>query len=297
MEYSLGDFQSIKKSDFDYTIPPEARELITMLANLVGSPNYSKSPYFIKTDKRKRNNKPADTNENWEILRNFKTTELEKKTGVEKDMVEIRSLLNKLTKDNYTSIKQQIIQKLNGFGSTEDFSQVITFLFSIASTNKFYSVLYASLYKDLLKTYPQIRSEFDNTLQGYLSLFSNIQSCNPKENYNLFCDINKENDRRRAISAFIVNLLLKEEVDIKTVNLLIMKLQKMLIDNSSDTMKTEEITENLFVIISIGLDVIAMSDEWGNIYDYIQSNSQNKLFSNKIRFRFMDLLDITDKSQ
>ena len=52
--YDLSDFKIIKEQGFDYTIPDESRDLITLLANLVGSPNYSKSPYFIKSDKKKK---------------------------------------------------------------------------------------------------------------------------------------------------------------------------------------------------------------------------------------------------
>ena len=54
MVYEINDFKTIKENGFDYTIPEESRKLITLLANLVGSPNYSKSPYFIKTDKKKK---------------------------------------------------------------------------------------------------------------------------------------------------------------------------------------------------------------------------------------------------
>ena len=52
MVYQLIDYNTIKTNGFEYTIPNHSRELITLLANLVGSPNYSKSPYFIKTDKK-----------------------------------------------------------------------------------------------------------------------------------------------------------------------------------------------------------------------------------------------------
>ena len=52
--YELADYIRIKEQGFNYTIPDESRELITLLANLVGSPNYSKSPYFLKTDKKKK---------------------------------------------------------------------------------------------------------------------------------------------------------------------------------------------------------------------------------------------------
>lgn len=295
MKYSLTDFKEIKDNNFDYTIPNDARELITLLANLVGSPNYSKSPYFIKNDKKK-NNKSHVVTDNWEMLRNFKTTELEKKTGIEQDMVEIRSLLNKLSKDNYDKIKQQIMEKLKVFDDQEEFTQVVSFLFSIASSNKFYSSLYATLYKDIVSVHKQIKHNFQSTLNGYIERFNHIRSCDPKEDYNLFCEINKENENRRAISSFIANLLLNNEVDVATVITLIFKLQQMLLDNIKDKMKTEEITENLFYLITIGLESIVITDEWGNIYDFMQSNSTRKDLSNKIRFRFMDMLDYTDKS-
>ena len=111
-----------------------------------------------------------------------------------------------------------------------------------------------------------------------------------------FRKVNKENENRRAISSFIANLLLNNEVDVATVITLIFKLQQMLLDNIKDKMKTEEITENLFYLITIGLESIVITDEWGNIYDFMQSNSTRKDLSNKIRFRFMDMLDYTDKS-
>ena len=71
-------------------------------------------------------------------------------------------------------------------------------------------------------------------------------------------------------------------------------LQKILLESSEDIMKMEEITENFFIIIKHGLNKIVLSDEWGNIYEYIQHNCTNNKFNNKIRFRFLDLSDLTN---
>ena len=41
-----------------------------------------------------------------------------------------------------------------------------------------------------------------------MSLFETIEYCDPKKNYDKFCDINKANEKRKAMSLFIVNLMI-----------------------------------------------------------------------------------------
>ena len=91
--YELSDYTRIKEKGFNYTIPDESRELITLLANLVGSPNYSKSPYFIKIDRKKKKISTTNSDANWDILRQFKKTEIKEKTDTEKELDAIRILL------------------------------------------------------------------------------------------------------------------------------------------------------------------------------------------------------------
>ena len=292
--YQLSDYTRIKEKGFNYTIPDESRELITLLANLVGSPNYSKSPYFLKTDKKKKKTSTVNSDANWDILRQFKKTEVKEKNDTEKELDAIRILLNKLTEDNYDKLSMQIQDKLNSLDDENIFKEVISLLFTIASTNRFFSNLYAKLYTKLKNEFSCLKQYFDNTLNGYMELFKNIESCNPEKDYNKFCEINKQNEHRRSITAFIVNCMNINELDVNIITELVFYLQRLITNSHNDTMKIEEITENFFIIVSIGLDKIVLSDEWGEIYEYIQQNSTNKNFNNKIRFRFMDLLDLTN---
>ena len=188
----------------------------------------------------------------------------------------------------------QIQNKLNSLADESVFKEVISLLFTIASTNRFFSNLYAKLYTKLKGDFPCLKEYFDNILEGYIELFKNIESCNPDKDYNKFCEINKQNEHRRSITAFIVNCMKTNELKVNVIIDLLFYLQGLITNSDSDTMKIEEITENFFIIISIGLDKIVLSDEWGEIYGYIQQNSANKNFNNKIRFRFMDLLDLTN---
>lgn len=291
--YDLSDFNKIKQDGFEYTIPDTSRELITLLANLVGSPNYSKSPYFIKTDKKKK--RVTETYDmGWDMLRNFKKTEVKEKTEIEKELDTIRILMNKLTRDNYNTIIQQIKTSIEKIKETPSFDQVISLLFKIALSNRFYSEVYAKLYTDLKDEYPSLKEYFTNTLDSYMELFKNIESCNPDKDYDKFCNINKQNEHRRSITTFLVNCMKFKVIDVKIITNMLFYLQTLLLDSITDIMKMEEITENFFIIIKNGLNKIVLSDEWGNIYEYIQHNAVNKSFNTKIRFRFMDLLDLTN---
>tara|TARA_Y100000992_G_scaffold302713_2_gene278749 strand:- start:53 stop:940 length:888 start_codon:yes stop_codon:yes gene_type:complete len=291
--YDLSDFKIIKEQGFDYTIPDESRDLITLLANLVGSPNYSKSPYFIKSDKKKKK-AVSTSNIGWDMLRAFKKTEIKEKSETEQKLDEIRILMNKITNDSFTMVSKQIKQHIHSVSDNELHEKLIALLFKIASSNRFYSALYARLYTDIVNDCPTLKMYFNTTLEGYIELFKIIESCNPDEDYNKFCDINKQNENRRAISCFIVNCMLLNNIEVKVITDLIYYLQKLMVDNNTDIMKIEEITENFFILVECGLDKIVLSDDWGNIYEYIQQNSLNKCFNNKIRFKFMDLLDLTN---
>lgn len=291
--YELSFFSTIKKNGFDYIIPEESRELITLLANLVGSPNYSKSPYFVKSVKKR---KPVNAaNEmSWDIIRNYKKTVIKEKTDVEKELDNIRKLMNKLTDQTYEKIIPQIKSTIKDIEDNKTLEQVISLLFKIASSNRFYSKLYVKLYTELKVDFPIIKEYFDSNLKNYLELFTTIQSCNPDKDYNKFCEINKINENRRSISAFITNCMLNDELELSIITTIFYKLQTLIQESVDDIMKLEEITENIYIIISTGLDKIVLSDEWGNMYNIIQQNSENKSYNNKIRFRFMDLLDLTN---
>lgn len=294
MVYELNDFKTIKEKGFEYTIPDESRNLITLLANLVGSPNYSKSPYFIKTDKKKKKHTPS-SNIGWDMLRSFKKTELKEKTETEQHLDTIRVLMNKVSEKTFEDVTNKIKDLIRTVYDDHDIHEkVMSLLFSIASSNRFYSSLYAKLYTELVNEFPILRTYFNTILNGYIELFKNIESCNPDKDYNKFCEINKQNDHRRSISSFITNCMLLDNIDVKVINDLIYYLQKLMLEHSDDIMMIEEITENYFIIIKCGLNKIVLSDDWGNIYEYIQQNSLHKSFNNKIRFKFMDLLDLTN---
>jgi hypothetical protein len=80
-------------------------------------------------------------------------------------------------------------------------------IFDIASTNKFYSELYAILYKELTGKFPVFKEIIIRFISQYLENIGKIQFIDSNKDYDLYCENNKLNDKRKAMSAFLVNLM------------------------------------------------------------------------------------------
>ena len=114
-QYGLTNFPSENELDIINLLSNETIAEINNLASLVGAPTYQKTPNFSKQQRSRRppRQKQIISAADWTEIRNFKVTELEKKEeGVEKDIDELRGLLNKLTNNNYVNMKDKIISSL-----------------------------------------------------------------------------------------------------------------------------------------------------------------------------------------
>ena len=111
--YNISDFDTIKNDGFNYSMPDITLRLINKIANMVGSPNYIKTPVFKKKhtyipkkadgtqdvfhhtkqdskqnhngkkhgkNRRRNKNKAKEiTDEEWEIFRTFEKTTIKQK--------------------------------------------------------------------------------------------------------------------------------------------------------------------------------------------------------------------------
>jgi hypothetical protein len=275
MKYKLIDFETITFNGFDFSIPEETVQLISMLSMEVGSPTYIKTPVFQKKDntnnvfvpssakqqtsitqptRKRRNGKSSDvTNDDWETIRSFQVTNIEQHIGVDAEMDKIRNCLNKLTDKTFTDMKTQIIDILNSLEhiSTEEMTRIGNIIFEIASNNKFYSKLYADIYTELIRSFDIMEQIFQVNYNTYLLLFDNIEYIDSEKDYNKFCIINKQNESRRAISTFFINLSLNGIIDSKNI----LSILKNLLENVLTRIKQEnnknevdELTENIAIL-------------------------------------------------
>lgn len=337
MKYTLEDFNNITFNGFKFNFPEETLKIISEIALEVGSPNYVKTPVFqkrensIKIDsvmqdidkkniglnRRRRGNKSIEivNDDDWETLRTFNTTKIEEKKGIESKIDLLRSNMNKLSDKNYNDIKDKIIENIeNIFNDTTDKDEIlkiVTIIFEIASTNRFYSKIYADLYTELIKKYEIMMNVFENNFNQFLSLFDVIEYVEPNVDYDKFCKINKDNEKRKALSTFFINLMNNNVItEIKIINIIrnLMNQIYLFINESAKKNEVDELTENIAILYSkklfrcdklennnckVHYDLIDNMTITEIIEKLAHSKTKNYLsLTTKSIFKFMDLIEM-----
>ena len=334
LKYSIQNFSDITFNGFDIVLPEATLAIISELALQVGSPTYIRTPIFAKRDnmcktpssgsgsqldlfksqglgqnqkkKGRRGNGAQEivNDEDWETIRTFHTTKIEQKVGIDAQIDLIRSALNKMTDSNYSEKCQNIFEILDSImseSSQEDILKVCNQIFDIASNNRFYSKLYADLFSDLIQKYNTMRTIFEKSLSTFLELFNNIESANADEDYDRFCKVNSNNERRKALSAFFVNLAAKEIVSQEKLSDLIVQLmtqayQFIKMDNKKS--EVDEIVENLCILYNKELVEDCEEEIDGkSLSEIIQELAACKAktwpsLTSKSIFKFMDILEL-----
>jgi hypothetical protein len=244
------------------------------------------------------------TDEDWESIRAFQATEVTRSQGIETNINTIRSCLNRITTDNYTELRDAILSEIatliSSSANEESMLKIGTSIFNTASSNQFYSQTYATLFKDLLEKHDFFKPIFEESMKDYIKLFQRIEYIDPKKDYDKFCENNKSNDKRKAMSLFIVNLMKEGIVPASQVVELVIDLQRMLNDNlkiAGKTNELDEISENIYIIIKNGHTELTGMDEWVNILNNITFISLLKIKSypsitNKTIFKHVDILEL-----
>ena len=278
---------------------------------------------------RQRNASQQIPNSEWETILAFQKTEIQKKEGIELSIDNIRSYLNKLTDKTYTAMLSNILKEIAALftASTDDKSdehntvavmnRIASSIFTTASSNSFYSEIYARLFRDLMAEYAVFREIFEKNLASFMSLFETIEYCDPKKNYDKFCDINKANEKRKAMSLFIVNLMKNGIVEKKHVLAIMRQIQELMYTNMRQEGKTnevDELAENLYIMVKHSHSVLKTasaatpdSTEVAELFaqrlEQIVEISKLKIKSkpsitNKTIFKHLDMLDeISGKSK
>lgn len=321
ISYNLDDIRDIIFSGFNYKLPENIINNIETLSNEVSK--YVSSQPMNKTEDTKsklslqkrggsnRRYKSSPDEEKWEKKVPFKTTKIEKKEGVEKLMDDIRISLNKISSKNYDTHKDAVIDYIkqvvefneNELERENDLQKITKYIFDIASSNKFYSELYAELYKELISEFPEFHDIVVSSIKEYMDNIENIKYIDPKVDYDKHCDNNKENDKRRAISAFLVNLAKSDVIKKEDVMHIITYLQLLVFDyvnQEGKSIETEEIIENLFILITTSVEIFPRGDTWNIILENSKKLSSLKpkeliSFSSRALFKCMDILDYLKK--
>lgn len=325
--YTLEKINEILYQGFEYKLPDETLNIISKLSSEVGSPDYIKTPVFEKREnplkiepklnsnesfnnkKRRGKGNEIVNDEEWSTLRTFQTTKIEEKTGINAQIDSIRVNLNKMSDKNYIDMRNKIIGIIDNLimenVTTDDMIRVSSIIFDIASTNRFYSKMYADLYSDLSIKYDAMKNTFENNFAKFVDLFNIIEYVDPTVNYDKFCEINKANEKRKALASFYLNLMIngiidKTKIVVITRNLLDQIYRYISIENKKN--EVDELIETIAILYKKNI----YEDDEGDDYDLIDGHVINEVISkiarskvkdyksltNKTLFKFMDLIDM-----
>jgi hypothetical protein len=262
-KYTLNEINDISFTGFECILSNDVLLLIEELTNKVGSPSYIKTPIFNKRIKKnpndflKKNERTTHrtkiiTEDDWDLLSSFEVTKIDKKEGIDTEIVNIRSLLNMLTDTNFNNKHDSIIiilDKLYIF-SLEDQHKIYNIIIDITSGNSFYSEIYAKLFCMLSRKYELMNKLLMQRIQLYLNHFEFVENENEK-NYDEMCKINTENDKSEAFSLFLVNLekynVIGKDIIVDIIDKLLKKLL-IYLKNVLYKSMVDKIIENLFIL-------------------------------------------------
>ena len=303
-QYTLEFIKEVENKNV-YELEEEIIQKINKLAKRVGAPSYQRTPVFKRHNYVRKIKRENITEKDWETIRNFKKTKLEKNTeGIEAQMDKIRTCLNKLTDKTYDLMLDNItcIMKDISKDNSESFEKIGVSIFEIGSFNKFWSKLYARIYKDLIEVFPFMKDICVKNFNSFMNIFEKINYIDAGVDYNLFCEYNKENEKRRALSNFFVVCAgydIIDKVEMEKIILNFIEKIKIDIDKENKVNEIEEIVENLSIMIINGNDFLKSLSNYDSICNDIEVFSNMSVknhisLSNKVVFKFMDLIDELD---
>jgi hypothetical protein len=272
-----------------------------------------RSPGKKRNNHNRRDQSASASSANWEDIRvPFKSTVIEKASdeGVQKWIQDIRACINKLSTKNYENQRDKILEYLDKCNQStsdddstksENLKTIANFIFSVASTNKFYVDLYANLFVELVEKYDVFRELLYSYLNIYVNSIKDMHYVDANENYEQYCQYNKQNDMRKATAIFIVRLVEKKVVSmLRLLNIMnsFQELSSQMVDLEGRENEVHEIAEILYLFIQEGKSTLEeCKGEWiwkFVIEPHIQTMSQckrgdKKSLASRTIFKYMDM--------
>lgn len=251
---------------------------------------------------------------NKEIVFNKKPVAL--KEGKEKCYNDLKLAFNKMTTKNYDtiimSIKKLVEQLIENEQSDDDdetespYQKIFGIIMNVICQTKNNGVYVKSL-KELIGKYPIFVSSLDSFINDYYTSYEKMVDVNPSEDYEKYCILMKKNEQRRNKATFIIGLyndnLLKSDELVELLKwCLTMVLQG--VNEEGKTLLVEELSENIYIMISFLVDkegfIHDKENKWDEIKEMIYTcaklkATETKSLSSRIIFKYMDVVDILSK--
>lgn len=309
IQYNLDDIQSIYEKN-NYTILDNVKEIFLNLEKIIPDEQLQQIP-LVRSDRsydrnnkhrNRRNRGGAPRVDNWEAIRDFKPTEKKEVIGLDKELNELRSFLNKMSKNNYNVQKNLIINKIqelfdNENMTNDDINKVVDGVFESCCTSKFLSEIYTDLYVELIGHHDIFGNKLDNFITRFKDSLNTIKYVSPDDDYDGFCNNNIISESRKANSMFIVNLMIRDMISQSDFLDLLKVMQNTSLDyinQENREHEVEEITENIFILVTHSKQILGSQEAWKPIKEHhshfitLKTKDYPSL-SNRCRFKYMDM--------
>jgi hypothetical protein len=320
--YKMSDFENIIFNGFQYTLPHEVINNLLELQKKIGSvgstnPNhnhnhnhkYKPSQNVIHTSHKPFNKNVGlvvASSTDWKQQQQKtteekalkKTLDVSNRSGIDLDIATIRVSLNKISAKNYEAQSQNIIKIVESYieeNHLESITKIANTIFEISSTNTFLSKLNAKLYSELVGKSSVFLKITDDFIESYKKTF-NLETMRQADTEMR----NKENDRRKAMTQFLIHLVNEEvilsSVLVNVVSFLLFELFEKYVECKSFIGEVDEIAENIYLFITLGYNSLKTTNEWDAIYDKIcfvdgLKAKEKPGLSTRALFKFKDILD------
>ncbi len=299
LKYDLKYFDDVKK-DSSYVISEDTINLIQDInkkLTILNKPNI----FFEKKISNKKN-----IIDNWNNTKQFKPTTFVKKEGFEQNINTLRINLNKITNKNYDVLSVKILDEIDIIykNNPENFIKIKNLFIDTVSNISIYSEIYVMIYKSIIEKYN--KNLFDIN-ENFINLKNDIQSIKISQckiNYDDFCKNNKENEKKRILTLFYINLMKNNLFSKEEILNLILDIQNYninLINNINNDDIVSELCEYIYILIVNSFEYIKDDSKFSIISNNViyvtklKKNVNNSL-TNKSKFKHMDILDIINNN-
>jgi hypothetical protein len=221
------------------------------------------------------------------IKENLKKTIVNKK----EDISQIFKLLNKITDKNYDKLKEELFSIIEKMDITEDIKKITELIFKIASSNIYYSVIFAKLYTELISKKQEFYLVFQEHFDIHTSDIDQLNYVDPNVNYDEYCNYVKRVEHVKSSLMFFINLMKTNVCNLDNIVELCIKLQTTLINSELANEQNEEYINNIHIIIKECIDYILFHEKMELLYTNVLT-IQQKFKTKKISFKCLDILDI-----
>jgi hypothetical protein len=322
LKYSLAQIIDISHSGFQFEIPEDTCNMINYLSDKVGSNHLTSTTFYkapkvsattkeednnsfaVQKNRKKRGNKEASAEE-WETIRSFQATKMEHKTGIDGEVDQMRLMINKLTDKTFLEIEDKLIRHINyicdNYSTEEDMNKVSNTIYTLCSTNKFYSKVFAELFARLCSHFAWVYTTFDAKFKNIMSQYDDIEYIDSDKDYDGFCEMIKKNEKRRSLTTFCLNLarngVIQNEAIVDILQNLLNKIINM-INVPDKKNEIDELTENVAILYDTEIIYeVDEEDREQTVEEMVNTLAKSKAkdylsLSNKTIFKFMDLIEM-----